>query len=236
MATKKKAAGAAKRSAAGRLAHEERMAMPLSALAAARASRGWSQAKTADAAGMDVTTYARIERMKVNPFPAQAEAIGRALGLSVDELTDKSVASADAALPSIPALDPIAELSRRVGLLEDGLRELSGELGDVMAHLGEQRAKVEVIEARDSEPVVTDRNGLPIRPGSWYVDTSEAVPAKAAPRWVDHVELHEVEGMGLLAYFPDGQGVFGVASVEGGRCPNIALVEIVERGRKGGAR
>ncbi|MBQ9043820.1 MAG: helix-turn-helix transcriptional regulator [Eggerthellaceae bacterium] len=217
-----------KKQMAARLAHEERMALPLAKLAGMREARGWSKAKSADAAGMDPTTYSRIERCVVNPFPAQAEAIADAFGVSVDDLAapaPEAVAAEETALALPESVDPIVELGQRVKALED-------EMAAVMESLGAQKAKVDAMEDKDFEPVVLDRNGLPMRAGMWYMDCNEQVPAKAAPRYIESVELHEVEGKGLLAYFPNGIGQFGIAAVDGGRCPNLAVVDIVERGRK----
>ena len=232
-----------KKRAAGRYAHEARMALPLSRLAGVREGRGWSKAKSADAAGMDVTTYSRIERCVVNPFEDQAQRIAEAFGVPVEDLTARPAAGGTMegrptlvgqveplALPE--KVDPLVELGERVKALENVTEMLAEEMGQVMESLGAQKAKVDAMEDKDSEPVVLDRNGLPMRAGMWYVDCNEQVPAKAAPRYIESVELHEVEGKGLLAYFPNGIGQFGIAAVDGGRCPNLAVVDIVERGRK----
>ena len=240
-AKKEQAAKDPKKSMAAKLAHEERMAMPLVRLAGMRAENGWSKAKAADYAGMDPTTYSRIERCVVNPFPAQAEAIAMAFGVAVDDLTMPATGGTvegptlvgqvePLALPE--KVDPLVELGERVKALESVTEMLAEEMGQVMESLGAQKAKVDAMEGKDSEPVVLDRNGLPMRAGMWYVDCNEQVPAKAAPRYIESVELHEVEGKGLLAYFPNGIGQFGIAAVNGGRCPNLAVVDIVERGRK----
>lgn len=233
----------AKRSAAGKMAHESRMTIPLVRLAAMREGRGWSKAKAADASGMDPTTYSRIERCVVCPFPDQADAIAGAFGTTVDDLTEGFPGkSQDAAARDAGAdgtIEPAAgdgagmSLADRVLKLEERLW-LLGRAVDMLRDAQEPLGRaVEELEARDAEPVVLDRNGLPMRHGSWFVFADEPVPAKAAPHWIESVELHEVEGKGLLAYFPDGQGRYPVASVVGGRCPSLALVDIVERGAKG---
>lgn len=126
-----------KKAAAGKIAHESRMAMPLSRLAEKRAEAGWSKAKTADAAGMDPTTYSRIERCLVNPYPVQAEAIAKAFDVSVDDLTEghilRTAERRNAPLELLPPMDPLVELGARVKKLEDDLDAACKSLGALKA-------------------------------------------------------------------------------------------------------
>ena len=140
-----------KRRKAGKMAHEKRMAMPLTRLQGLREERRWSKAKAADAAGMDPTTYSRIERMVVSPFPTQAEAIAEAFGTTVYDLTDATILHAqdeqapidpDGGLLDLPeSVDPMVELEQRVKALED-------DLAATMASLGALKARHNALEEK----------------------------------------------------------------------------------------
>lgn len=153
-----------KKRAAGRYAHEARMALPLSRLAGVREGRGWSKAKSADAAGMDVTTYSRIERCVVNPFEDQAQRIAEAFGVAVDDLTAPATGGTvegptlvgQVEPPALPEkVDPLVELGQRVRKLEDDLAATMASLGALKAshkvlvgrveQLGDKAAAVEDI-------------------------------------------------------------------------------------------
>lgn len=154
----KKEQGAAKdpkKSMAAKLAHETRMALPLSRLAGMREENGWSKAKSADAAGMDVTTYSRIERCVVNPFPDQAEKIALAFGVAVDDLTQPATGGVvegptlvgrvePLALPE--KVDPLVEIGERVKALENVVDMLAEGVGQLMESLG-------ALKARETVPV-----------------------------------------------------------------------------------
>lgn len=153
-AKKEQAAKDPKKSMAAKLAHEERMAIPLARLAGLRTDAGWSKAKAADAAGMDPTTYSRIERCVVNPFPAQAEAIAKAFGVSVDDLTQpvplpeadvaQCAQAAELAPVELPEkADPLVELGERVKALENVVRMLSAEFDGFAESMGLLKARVE---------------------------------------------------------------------------------------------
>lgn len=231
-----------KRSKAGKMAHETRMAMPLTGLQERREERGWSKAKAADAAGMDPTTYSRIERMAVNPFPAQAEAIARAFETSVYDLTEATTLHAKDATETatytafeLPeAVDPLVELGLRMSALEEKVAEIGEELGATMASLGAQKARVDEIDGRDGKPMVLDRNGVRILPGCWVVDTREPNPAKARPFHVGSLFIHDfADGKhGPVVYLTNPEPPAMIAAYEAGRCPHVAVVDIVERGRK----
>ena len=143
-----------KKQMAARLAHEERMALPLAKLAGVREARGWSKAKSADAAGMDPTTYSRIERCVVNPFPAQAEAIANAFGVSVDDLAAPApeAVAAEETEPTLPeSVDPIVELGLRVKTLEDDLTATMASLGTLKARHKLLVARVKQMGAKATE-------------------------------------------------------------------------------------
>ena len=150
-----------KRRKAGKMAHEKRMAMPLTRLQGLREERRWSKAKAADAAGMDPTTYSRIERMVVNPFPTQAEAIAEAFGTTVYDLTDATILHVqdeqapidpDGGLLDLPeGMDPMVELGQRVKKLEDDLAATMASLGALKANHKLLVARVEQMGAKATE-------------------------------------------------------------------------------------
>ena len=164
-----------KRSRAGRMAHEKRMAMPMTRLQGMREERGWSKAKAADAAGMDPTTYSRIERMAVNPFPAQAEAIAKAFGTSVYDLTEANILrSRDEQAPVKPddasfdlpeGMDPMVELGQRVKALEDDLAATMASLGALKANhkmLVHHVEQMEQWKAELAESELSEAGNVPV--------------------------------------------------------------------------
>lgn len=164
-----------KRRKAGKMAHEKRMAMPLTRLQGLREERAWSKAKAADAAGMDPTTYSRIERMVVNPFPAQAEAIAEAFGTTVYDLTDATILHAkDEQAPIDPDvgpitlpenMDPLVELGQRVKALEDDLAATMASLGALKANhklLVHHVEQMEQAKAELSEGELSEAGNVPV--------------------------------------------------------------------------
>lgn len=158
-AKKEQAAKDPKKSMAAKLAHEERMSMPLARLAGLRTEAGWSKAKAADYAGMDPTTYSRIERCVVNPFPAQAEAIAKAFGVSVDDLTQPAplpeadvaqcAQAAELAPVELPEkADPLVEIGERLKALENVVSMFGEELGHGMESLGALKAHVAKLDGK----------------------------------------------------------------------------------------
>ena len=233
-----------KRSRAGKMAHEARMSMPLSRLAAERERRGWSKAKAADASAMDPTTYSRIERCVVNPFPAQAEAIAKAFAVPVDDLTAPATGGTMEGRPApvgqveplaLPEkVDPLVELGLRMSALEEKVAVIGDELGAAMASLVAQKARVDEIDGRDGKPIVLDRNGVRILPGCWVVNTMERNPAKARPFHVGDLFVHDFEDgkHAPVVYLTNPEPPHMITAYEAGRCPHVAVVDIVERGRR----